>query len=153
MSKRSELSLTAEDHQKAFTEVSFLMEIFIHTIKDLVGAGTASVARNAGRSMAKKLPIYLEKPLFGAALDGVVEQISQGFEITARTQDKTATLEFGRCPIRDVCRNRSQDPGGELCQVFHGFLAGLVNEVYGKPVRSSKLEASTTRCKCNLEGA
>jgi len=153
VSKRSELNLTAEDHQKAFTEVSFLMEIFIHTIKDLVGGGTAGVARNAGRNMAKKLPIYLEKPLFGQAVDGVLEQMDQGFEIQARTQDKMATLEFGRCPIRDVCRNRNQEPGGELCQVFHGFLGGIVNEVYGKPVRTSKLEASTTRCQCRLEAA
>ena len=153
MSERSELNLTAEDHQKAFTEVSFLMEIFIHTMKDLLGNGTTSVARNAGRNMAKKLPIYLEKPSFGEALDGVLEQMKQGFEIEARTQDKTATLEFGRCPIRDVCQNRKQDPGGELCQVFHGFLGGIVNEVYGKPVRTSKIEASTTRCQCRMEAA
>lgn len=152
MSKRAELELTSEDHQKAFTEVSFLMEIFILTMKDVVGAGTASVARNAGKQMSKKLPIYLgDKPSMEEVMRPVLEHLSAGFEIDMKTQGNVAELDFGRCAIRDVCKNRGIPPGGELCKVFHGFLAGIANELSGRPVRTVKMEAAAARCACRME--
>lgn len=151
MSERNETTLTLEDHHRAFTEVSFLMDIFIHTMKDLVGGGTASVARNAGRTMGKKLPIYLEKPSFEEALGAVLEYMSAGFEFEARYGRDSADITYRRCAIREVCENRGIAPGGELCKVFHGFVGGIVNEHYGRPVRTSSLDAQATRCVCRME--
>jgi hypothetical protein len=149
--QRNETALTLDDHKRAFTEVSFLMEIFIQTMKDLVGGGTMSVARNAGKQMGKKLPIYLEQPSLDEVLGAVLGQLSAGFETEFRTDPGGADVAFGRCAIRDVCMNRNAAPGGELCKVFHGFLAGILNEHYGRPVRTTKIQAAADECMCRLE--
>jgi hypothetical protein len=44
----NELSLSLEDHAKAKTEISFLLEIFADTIVELMGGATAAVGRMAG---------------------------------------------------------------------------------------------------------
>lgn len=152
MTRHSETALGPEDHKQAFTEVSFLMEIFIHTMKDLVGGGTQSVARNAGKQMGKKLPIYLDQPSFEPVLGQVLEHLQAGFEVERRFDARGADLRFGHCAIRDVCNNRKIQPGGDLCKVFHNFLSGIVNEHTGKPVRTTRIEAGASYCECRMEG-
>ncbi len=56
----NELSLTAEDYDKAFTEVSFLLDIFIETIVTFVGKSTPALAVAAGRKMAANLPVHIQ---------------------------------------------------------------------------------------------
>ena len=52
---------TLDDHQKAFTEISFLLHIFAATVDELMGGATAPVGRIAGRRAARKLPLHLGK--------------------------------------------------------------------------------------------
>jgi hypothetical protein len=47
MSSETVMGLTMEDHQKAFTEVAFLIDIFTSTIDNIMGGATASVGRIA----------------------------------------------------------------------------------------------------------
>jgi hypothetical protein len=68
MSESELSSLTEDDHRQAFTEVSFLLDIFASTIDDVMGGSTATVGRIAGRKMARKLPIYMQRPSPSEAL-------------------------------------------------------------------------------------
>lgn len=148
MSALTELDLTVEEHDKAFTEVSFLLEIFIETMEALSGSGAPSVGMSAGRQMGKKLPIYLHEPKLDEAIAAVNKKLESGFDVELNCTDLNAELKVGRCAIRDVCKRRGQEVGGELCKMFHYYHAGIVSEVYGKPVRPRIVDAAET---CSFE--
>ncbi len=146
----NELSLTMEDHQKAKTELSFLLEIFASTITELMGGATATVGRMAGRHMAEKLPVYLPDPTLPVVLDAVVEHLSSGYDIAVSIKEDGADLTFGRCAIRDILVERNLPVGGDLCKVFHFALAGIVNQLLGKGAKGVIVEAGE-RCLTRVE--
>lgn len=150
MSARSELSLTVDDHAKAFTEVSFLLDIFARTVADLMGGATASVGRIAGRQFARKMPIHLESPSLDEAIDAFAAHVRKGFDIGHAPSGSGVDLTFGRCAMRDVCRSRGSEPGGEVCRLFHMFVDGVVNELYARPTKSTIVTAGD-RCTAHME--
>jgi hypothetical protein len=150
MSARSELSLTVGDHTKAFTEVSFLLDIFARTVADLMGGATASVGRIAGRQFARKMPVYLDSPSLSQVLDAFSAQVQKGFEIRHVASGTGVDLTFDRCAMRDVCRSRGAEPGGEVCRLFHMFVDGVVNELYARPTKST-ITSTGDRCVARME--
>jgi hypothetical protein len=150
MNEQDELKLTADDHRKAFTEVSFLLDIFIETMKALAGSGAPTVGTSAGRDMAKKLPIFLPHPTLEAVVGALAKQMNAGFEISAQVEGNKAALKFGRCALREVCTARAQQPGGELCKVFHYYFAGMATELLKTPVRPLALVAGAV-CTAELQ--
>jgi hypothetical protein len=150
MSTRSELSLTVEDHDMAFTEVSFLLDIFARTVADLMGGATASVGRIAGRHFARKLPVYLESPSVDQVLDALSAHMRKGFEIRHAASGSGVDLTFDRCAMREVCRSRGAEPGGEVCRLFHMFVDGVVNELYARPTKST-ITSTGDRCTARME--
>lgn len=151
MIERSELTATLDDHQKAFTEVCFLLEVLNDTISQVIGQSTASVGIAAGRHMAKKMPIYLVNPTLEDVLAALVKRLDNGFAISFGGTDKGASIDIGRCAIRDVCQNRQLDLGGQLCTMFHHYLAGMTAEFLGKPVRAGAIAAGPDQCTFPLE--
>lgn len=152
MSQYTELELSLEDHQVAFTETSFLVEILVHTIDDLMGGASGTVGINAGRLMGRKLPIYLEDRELGPALEALAVRFGAGFEIKVVVDEsgEAAEMHFGKCAIREVCKNRGVEPGGQLCKTFHTYLAGIVTEMLKAPMRARITEAGDT-CTAEIE--
>jgi hypothetical protein len=150
MSEKQEELLTLDDHHQAFTEVSFLLDIFAATIDNLMGGATASVGRIAGRHMARNMPLYLADPTLPEVLAALAEHMQTGFDITFSCAGKTADINFGRCVIREVCKSRDLPLGGELCRLFHYYTDGMVNELYVLPAKSS-IVASGENCRARME--
>ena len=135
-----ELTQTMEDHDKAFIEVSFLLDMFVDTIEAFVGKSTPSLAVAAGRKMAKNMPIYLDEPDAGTALSEMIRVFSEGFDIKGTFTGKEATIEIDHCPIRSVCLERKLEINGSTCQMFHYYIAGIMAELTGSPARPQTLE-------------
>ncbi len=151
MTERTELELTQEDYEAAISELSFLLDILVRTIGDLVGAGGAGVGRMAGQHMARKLPIYLVEPTLDDVLEALKQQMKGGFELSFSSDDSDdARVNFGRCAIREVCARRNQNPGGEVCKLFHHYFSGMVGELLGVRVRGSILSAHES-CVTQME--
>ena len=132
----SELQLTAEDHDKAFQEVCFLLDIFVDTIEQFVGKSTPALAVAAGRKMAANMPIYLTEPTPENALAELVRVFTmQQMEIQAEMQGKEAHISIAHCPIGSVCRQQNMAIDGSACQMFHYYLAGIMAEFTGRPAR------------------
>ncbi|HEY3296703.1 MAG TPA: hypothetical protein VGL38_14830 [bacterium] len=127
---------SAEDHEKAMAEVSFLLGMFAATIDDLMGGATSSVSRIAGRHMARKLPIHLEAHDLESVLQAVTHHFRGGFDITCACREGSADLTIAQCAIRDVCHNRGLKPGGPLCTLFHSYFDGVINELHYRPTKS-----------------
>lgn len=143
-------ALTLEDHQQAFTEVSFLLDIFAATIDNLMGGATVSVGRIAGRHMAKNLPLYMPDASLHDVLTALAEHMRAGFEISFHCEASAADITFKRCVIRDVCNIRRLPIGGELCRLFHYYTDGMVNELCLKPAKSAMVTCGE-HCLARME--
>ncbi|PJB43418.1 MAG: hypothetical protein CO108_09935 [Deltaproteobacteria bacterium CG_4_9_14_3_um_filter_63_12] len=149
MKPRTELDVSSEDHQKAFTETSFLLEILTKTIGNVVGRSAPSLGVNAGRQMAKRMPIYLKDPELPEVLAAIANQMKAGFEIEYVCDETGAELSINRCAIREVCQNRGLALGEQTCTMFHYYLAGIAAELHGCATRPGDA-AVGEECKFRL---
>ncbi len=132
----NELTLTSEDYDKAFTEVSFLLDMLIETIAAFVGKATPSLGVASGRKMALNMPVHMTEKTPAVALDELVRVLKiQRMDISAKLQGSEAVLTMHDCPIGSVCRNRKMELGSQICQMFHYYVAGIVAELSGCPAR------------------
>jgi hypothetical protein len=146
----SELSLSNEDYDKGFTEVSFLLDIFVNTIETFVGKSTPSLAVAAGRKMAQNMPIYLDSATPEGALTEFIRVFcSQQMEIDGNFTGKEAVISINRCPIRSVCLKREMPLDGLICQMFHYYIAGILAELAGCPARPKTVETGE-KCTFNM---
>ncbi len=143
-----ELTQSMEDHNKAFVEVSFLLDMFVDTIGVFVGKSTPSLAVAAGRKMAQNMPIYLDEPDGGTALSEMIRVFSEGFDINGNFDDKEALISIDHCPIHAVCLERNLDLDGPICQMFHYYLAGIMAELTGSPARPTTIDVGE---KCHFK--
>jgi hypothetical protein len=139
---------TPQDREDAMTEVCFLLDILASTVDDLMGGATASVGRVAGRQLARRLPFYLPD----ATLPEVVACLSgQGqLGVIMSGGDAGKPLIVDHCVVREVCRRRGQELGGTLCQLYHHYLDGLINQMLLRPTRST-LKSAGDRCVLSCE--
>lgn len=146
----NELTLTPQDYDSAFTEVSFLLDMFIDTIEVFVGKSTPSLAVAAGRKMAANLPVHLVDNNPVEALKELVRVFKiQQMQIEGEFEGAKAVVKITECPIGSVCRNREMELGGQACQMFHYYLAGIMAELTGMPARPQVIEIGNT-CSFNL---
>lgn len=142
-----ELTLTAEDHDKAFIEVCFLLDMFVDTIEQFVGKSTPSLAVAAGRKMAANMPIHLTDPTPENALSELVRVFTiQQLEIEGKMDNGAAVIDINHCPIRDVCLNRNMDMDGSACTMFHYYVAGIMAELTGRPTRPTTVSTGEACC-------
>ncbi len=150
MSQSAASDLTLQDHKDAFTEVSFLIDIFASTVTEMMGGATASVGRAAGREMARKLPLYLTEHDLEIVLGELSKQLEKGFSFEFNCSDDGATIDFNKCAIREVCTRRQKELGSGICDLFHFYFDGIVNELTGRPTKSKLLETGDL-CRTQME--
>jgi hypothetical protein len=150
MISRTELTLTVDDYDKAFTEISFLLDMFVETIVTFVGKSTPSLAVAAGRKMAGNMPIYLQKAGPEQALAEFIRIFRiQQMEIDGQFAGNEAIITINHCPIRSVCLNRNMEIDGQACQMFHYYIAGILAELAGCPARPKTVETGE-KCVFNV---
>jgi hypothetical protein len=146
----SELTLSEEDYDKGFTEISFLLDMFVDTIETFVGKSTPSLAVAAGRKMAQNMPIYLDSATPEGALAEFVRVFRiQQMEIDGHFSGKEAVISINHCPIRSVCLNREMALDGQMCQMFHYYIAGILAELAGCPARPKTI-VTGEQCTFNM---
>lgn len=146
----SELTLDNEDYDKAFTEVSFLLDMFVDTIETFVGKSTPSLAVAAGRKMASNLPAHMAEQTPEAALDEFVRIFRiQQMEIDGHFENGQAVINIDHCPIRSVCLKRDMEIDSQICQMFHYYVAGILAELAGCPARPKTVTAGE-KCTFNM---
>lgn len=139
-----------EDHQKALIEIAFLLDIFATTINDLMGGATASISRISGRSMARKMPIYLKNPDVRETLLAIAARLKGGCDLSASCSEHKAELKIGRCAVRTICETRNIPLNGPLCSLFHYYLDGVVNDLHLRPVKSNIVTTGPS-CTAHME--
>ena len=137
--------LTVEDHDHAMMEVAFLVDAFASTIDNVMGGATGPVGRNAGRDMAKKLPLHLGDPSLAETLAVLKERMKSGFDVSvASVGANAADTVVGTCFIRDLCTGSGKATGGAACKLYHAYFDGIVNELMHRPVKSEIVEVGAS---------
>jgi hypothetical protein len=149
MSGETMTEVTPEDHEKAFKEVAFLLDIFTATIDNVMGGATAPVGRIAGREMAKKLPVYLNNPSLEEAVTLLASKMRAGFAFSLEQSATDAEIVFSRCVLRDACSLRGLATGNAMCRLFHAYFDGILNELIYRPVKSELL-SSGDACRARI---
>lgn len=129
MIELTELQLSAQDYDNAFTEVCFLLDILVHATDVVLGKQSPAMAYSAGRHMGKKLPVHLEAPKLDDAVKAVIHTLEGGFEIGCSFNASGVDMDVSRCAVRDACKKRGLQPGGDICTMFHYYFAGMVSEL------------------------
>jgi hypothetical protein len=143
MNAPNETTLTEKDHDDAFTEVSFLLQVLTSTVDDVLG-NPAPLGVSAGRAMAAKLPVYLPNPSLDQALDALRGALTGGVDFTVATTDNAAHIEVGRCIVRDLAARQGDLPGAKLCKMYHHYLSGMVSHLLGRQARITDREVGDT---------
>lgn len=151
MTSRPEPEPTLADHEHALREVAFLVDAFASTIDDVMGGTTGPIGRNAGRDMARKLPIHLEAPTLPETLAVLGERLGAGLTFQVdHVEGGVAQLTVGACFVRELCACSGKAPGGPACRLYHSYLDGIVNELMHRPVKSTFQEVGAS-CRVRLE--
>ena len=146
----NELNLTPDDYDKAFTEVSFLIEMLVETIETFVGKSTPSLAVAAGRKMGQNMPVHMLQSTPEEALAEFVRVFRiQQMEVDGTFAGKEAVITINHCPIRSVCMNRGMALDSQICQMFHYYIAGILAELAGCPARP-KTVSTGEQCTFNM---
>lgn len=150
MMPTSELNLEAKDYDMAFTEVSFLLDMFVETIVTFVGKSTPSLAVAAGRRMADNMPVHMTEKTPEVALQELVRIFRiQQMEIDGKFNGPEAEITINHCPIRSVCLQRNMEIDGQACQMFHYYIAGILAELAGCPARPKTISTGES-CTFNM---
>lgn len=150
MMPTSELNLEAKDYDMAFTEVSFLLDMFVETIVTFVGKSTPSLAVAAGRRMADNMPVHMTEKTPEVALQELIRIFRiQQMEIDGRFNGPEAEITINHCPIRSVCLQRNMEIDGQACQMFHYYIAGILAELAGCPARPKTISTGES-CTFNM---
>lgn len=149
MSKTHEAEANVVDHQMAFGELSFLIDIFASTIDQIMGGATAPVGRIAGRDMARKLPGQVPQTSLPMVVSDLARRMQGGFEFQLTGTADELELQFQRCVFRDVCATRGLELGGSVCKLFHSYLDGQLNELLSRPVKSELVACGDT-CRASV---
>ena len=150
MNSETLMGLTMEDHQKAFTEVAFLIDIFTSTIDNIMGGSTASVGRIAGRDTAKKYPLSLNNPSLKEVMDVLSDRMKSGFALSLESAGDDSIVVFDRCILRDICEVRGIEKGNAMCKLFHAYFDGILNELISRPVKSEIAECGG-QCRARIK--
>jgi len=146
----NELNLKLEDYDKAFTEVSFLLEMLVETIETFVGKSTPSLAVAAGRKMAQNMPVHMVQATPEEAVAEFVRVFRiQKMEVEGSFNGKEAIITINHCPIRSVCLNRGMELDSQICQMFHYYVAGILAELAGCPARPRTV-GTGEQCTVNM---
>ncbi len=138
-----ETTMTAADHDAAFMEISFLLQMLAQTVEEVIG-NPAPLGVSAGRAMAAKLPLYLKSPNVKSVLEAVQPILADGMTYTCSVEGNTGTLQVGHCVIRDLAAKRGEAPGSRLCKLYHHFLSGMFSQLLTKQSRVQETAVGTT---------
>lgn len=149
MTPTTETQLTAKDHEDAFTEVSFLLQVLANTVDDVLG-NPGPLGVSAGRAMAAKLPVRLEQPTLDQAVAVLKKALDGGVDITEQVEEKTGDLGVGHCIVRSLAARQGEKPGGKLCKMYHYYLSGMLSSLLGRQVRVSEGQVGDT-CELKIQ--
>jgi hypothetical protein len=150
--KTAARSLTGEELDIAYYEVSILISAFAEAITEILGRGHKSVGRRAGTVAAAHLPEMYEEKTLNDLLERMSKRFDKSFDFNySITDEKTVTLSISPCGLLKAVQNSGGTPGeSDICLLFHEYWAGLISKFTGSKY-SYNVEKAGEECMFKLE--
>lgn len=128
-----------------------------------LGGSLPAVGTMAGKTMARHLPRYRQAGSLAEALDQTCDVMAPAWKLSFSMnhgedgnpgcpdgEGGEVEVRITDCYIRELCRARHVEPGGELCTLFSSYLAGYVGAAAGARVRMMEAIRGGDACRYRL---
>lgn len=136
---------------KAKTDLGIRLLSVAAVLKKTLGQSLASIGTQAGRQLAQQLPRYQPPATIEDALALAQSVFAPAWQLNISLQENQCTIRVAACFIRELCKNRGIELGGDLCTLFYGYLAGYIAKTAKVRPQLVKAERSDTACTYSLQ--
>lgn len=130
--KTAQSTLTKEDYDEAYRDVSARLLALADAVTETMGRGLKAVGRRAGVLAASHLPEMYEGKGVEDVLARMQHNFKSSFDFDFTLAGDTVSLTFHPCGLCKVVQNAGQTVGDAvLCKLFHDYWAGLLASFVG----------------------
>lgn len=150
--KKSE-SLTQEEWEEAYHDVSMTLVSLARAIESIVGRGIGAVGRRAGIAAAQHIPEVFEEEELAKRLERLQQRFRHSFDFSFDIKNGEIQFTFMPCSLFKIVEDKMpQEKIGEtaLCRLFHEFLAGLIRAYDDSNYRCISVTVEPSDKKCLL---
>lgn len=145
-------SLTAQDWEEALRDLEVTMVSLGRATEEMLGRGTRALGRKSGLLASAHMPEVYEDVALDRVLAALQQRFRHSFDFDFELpdgQDQLA-LAFHPCGLLSLVEGAGETPGeAVLCQLFHGYLAGLLGAHTGSNYKH-ELTRSGSDCQIKL---
>jgi NAD-dependent dihydropyrimidine dehydrogenase PreA subunit len=143
-------SLSADDWEEAYKDVSVRLMALAGAVNDTMGRGSRAVGRKAGELAAAHLPEMYEETDVEEVLKRMQARFKNSFDFDVTVAGDELNLMFHPCGLYKVVEDIGEKVGeSTLCHLFHEYWAGLVSSFVGEKYKVDVPQAGFT-CLMNL---
>lgn len=123
--------LDEEAFKKAYKDLGVCLLSVAKTLRKVTGGSMGALGTTAGRISAGHLPHMFEgeKMSWEELLKDLQTRWKDSFDFDYTIENSVATLKFVRCPIYEILSLEGEKAGGDLCNLFHNYIQGIMVEV------------------------
>lgn len=144
--KMTTASLSPEDWDEAYSDVTSTMTSLSKAIVEMIGRATGAVGRKSGMMAAAHLPEMYEEKSVEGIISAMQRQFKHAFDFEPQISGEEINLTFNGCGLNRVVTKTGEEVGkATLCTLFHAYLAGLLSAYTGT---NYKYEAPQTGDVC-----
>lgn len=125
--KSASATLTDDDWQEASRDVASTLVALSGAIVEMLGRGSRALGRKSGALAAAHLPELYEEPTLEGLMERLQARFRHCFDFEYRLDGEAVDLTFAPCALARIVQDAGETVGDAmLCQLFHGYLAGLL---------------------------
>ena len=134
--KTATRTLTVEDWQEAYKDVSVTMSSLADATVEMLGRGAKALGRKAGSVSSTHLPEIYEETDLDGVLTALKRRFENAFTFDYEIAGEELIFTFQGCGCGGVVRDAGQKIGeAMLCKLFHDYVAGLIGAYTGRNYR------------------
>jgi len=148
--KIDDVQVEEKDYEKASKDLGVRLLSISKTLRKVSGGSLGAVGTTAGRIAASHLPRMFEEEKIGFEdiLKDLKNKWKDSFYFDYTMDGSSATLTFTHCPVYTILAGQGEKVGGDLCNLFHSYIQGILVEVVQDKFQ---LKVETMGEKCVLK--
>jgi NAD-dependent dihydropyrimidine dehydrogenase PreA subunit len=141
-----------ESEKRAMDDLGVRLLAVAAVFRQTLGGSLPAVGTMAGRTLATQLPRYQVPKTFQDVLDLAVAQFSPTWELKpAMEGDENLTVDVGECYIRELCKAKGLELGGDLCVLFYNYLAGYIGRMSDSRLKLVESAPGDKACRYRVQ--
>ncbi len=142
----------AESSKRAMEDLGVRLLAVAAVFRQTLGGSLPAVGTMAGRTLATQLPRYQVPGTFRDVLDLAVAQFGPTWALKPSMDgEENLTIDVGDCYIRELCKEKGIELGGDLCVLFYNYLAGYIGRMSDSRLRLVDSAPGDKACRYKVQ--